>query len=117
MGLYEIFFPEIAEADHLRSIAESMRRQEWAKRRRSAPPDLGQDVGALCLVLLGLVGTLVEKGVITRDELLGHLRRVDALDGAADGKVSPEALRAALGFAPPDPGPPPAPLPRKRRSR
>ena len=117
MGLYEIFFPEQAQAEHLRNIASAMQRQQRAGKRTSAPPELEEDVGALSLVLLGLVGTLVEKGVITREELLEHFRRVDTLDGAADGQVSLDALRAALGFPPPDPGPPPAPVPRKRRQR
>jgi len=117
MGLYEIFFPEQAQAEHLRNIATSMRRRQRSGERSSVPAELEEDVGTLCLVLLGLVGTLVEKGVITREELLEHFRRVDTLDGAADGKVSLDALRAALGFAPPDPDRPPAPVPRQRRPR
>jgi len=73
------------------------------------------DVGALGLVILGLVGMLVEKGVITRDDLLGHLHRIDGLDGAADGKVTPDQVRAALGLAVATPAPRPTPTPKRRR--
>lgn len=116
MGIYPLlFFPHAsnAEVDRLRMVARSI---AASRARRRVRADVAGDVGALGLVLLGLVGTLVEKGVLTNEELLAHLRRVDELDGVADGKVTPDQVRAALGLAQPDPGPTVVPKPKRKRS-
>lgn len=81
MPTYDILLNDAMEAERLRNVARSIAASRSRRRIREGVAD---DVGALGLVLLGLVGTLVEKGVLTRDELLAHLRRVDELDGAAD---------------------------------
>lgn len=108
MDTYAAFFPNngAIEAERLRNVARAIAASRARRRIRTSVAD---DVGALGIVLLSLVGTLVEKGVLTRDELLAHLRRVDELDGVADGKVTPEQLRVALGIAPPEP------VPKRRR--
>lgn len=104
---------EAARIEELREAVRIMSRARGRERRR-LEARIEEDVGALGLVLLGL---LIEKGTITRGELLGHLQRVDRIDGGADGKVTPQQVRAALGIAPPDPGPPPAPAPTRSRRR
>jgi len=119
MSLMDWFFPEQAEAQHLRSIARSMRRQERTRRRAdrktgTALSDLEDDLGFLALTLLSLVGTLVEKGVLAEEEFAAHLARVDGLDGVEDGRLSPDALRGALGFPRPKPPEPKAPTPTPR---
>jgi hypothetical protein len=118
MGLYEFFYPHQAQAEALRSIAASMgraARSDAATRRKTTEMDEG--VGTLALVLLGLIGTLIEKGVIRRDDLLAQLGKVDAIDGVADGKVDVGQVLRALGFAPPEPEPEPEPLPEAPVSR
>lgn len=104
----------LSEISDLRETVRLLHRMGGRERQRLTSR-LAEDVGGLGLVLMGLVGLLIEKGVITRDELLAHLRRVDTIDGFADGKVTPEQLRVALGIAPPDPGPKPAPVPTRKR--
>lgn len=114
MDTYSVLFPDSdPAATRLHSVARSIAASRARRRIRAKVED---EVGALGLVLLSLVGTLVEKGVLTRDELLAHLRRVDELDGVADGKVTPEQLRVALGITPPEPEAPIAPVPKRRRS-
>ena len=114
MDTYGLLFPHnhSAEAERLRGLARSIAASRARRRIRAG---VGDDVGALGLVLLSLVGTLIGKGVLTREELLAHLRRVDELDGLADGKVTPEQMREALGIVPPDGNTPPSPVRRRRR--
>ena len=109
---------------HLRSIAHSMRGRSRAgrgadRRAKAARSDIEDDVGVLALVLLSLVGSLVEKGVLAEDELLAHLMRLDGLDGVADGKLTPDALRGALGLAREKRQEPatPTPAPKPKRGR
>jgi hypothetical protein len=117
MSLMDFFFPEQAEAMHLRSIASSMRRRNRTERRsvRKAG-DIEEDVGVLALALLSLIGSLVEKGVISEEELRAHIRRVDEADGVADGQLTPDVLRGALGLAR-KPEEPKAPTPTRKRRR
>ena len=125
MELYDFFFPEQAEAGHLRSIAQSIRGRSRtarndARRSKTARVELEDDVGFLALALLALVGSLVEKGVLKEDELKEHILRLDQLDGVEDGKLTPDVLRGAMGFArkePDVPEEPQAPQPTKRRRR
>jgi hypothetical protein len=90
-----------------RNLARSL---AHVRGRSALRAEIQDDLGVLGRVLLGLVLALVEKGVITHAELLEHLR---GLDGDADGKVTPDAIRAALGL----PAAPPRPAPARRRKR
>jgi hypothetical protein len=107
MGMYEFFFPEQAEANHLRSIASSMRtsarRSGKAGKRVSELEhrvgELEDDLDFLSLITLTLFGILNEKGLVDRRSLMDRINQVDMFDGRKDGKVSPEALRKAFGFA------------------
>ena len=63
--------------------------------------ELEADVGRLALVVVTLTETIVRKGVATREELRTLVSEVDVLDGAADGKFDPAALRPAKAETPP----------------
>ncbi|HEX5138511.1 MAG TPA: hypothetical protein VFY93_16175 [Planctomycetota bacterium] len=89
-------FLNACEYAQVRGLARSL---AHVRGRGRLAADLRDDLGTLGLVLLGLIGSLVEKGVVTREEILAHLRRVDEIDGAADGKVTPDQVRDALGLA------------------
>ena len=92
MSLMDWFFPEQAEAMHLRRISESMRGRQRTTRR------------------------VAGKAAITEKELRAHIRRVDEADGVADGKLTPDVLRGALGLAR-QPEEPKAPTPTRKRRR
>ena len=118
------FFSAPSEPAHLRSVIESMRRRSRVsrsadRRAKTARAEIEDDVGFLALVLLSLIGSLVEKGVLAEDELVAHLERLDGLDGVGDGKLTPDLLRGALGLAPEKQqhaaAPTPAPKPKPRR--
>jgi hypothetical protein len=116
MGLYEFFYPHAAQAEALQSIARTMgRATQSGKEARRDANEIDEGLGTLTLVVLGLVAALVEKGAIRREDLHEQLRRIDGIDGAADGRVDPAQVFAVLGFAPPPPPPPQAPVPRRTR--
>ena len=65
------------------------------KARRNAV-ETQEDVWALALVLLSLIEELVARGVITQDELVERIKRLDADDGLTDGQIDPDKLRSAM---------------------
>ena len=101
MKLFDFFFPEQAQASHLRRIAEQ---QSYPQRRtryqahRSAAQEatidkrleaLEDEVGFLTLMLESIIRKTEEKGVMTRAELQDIMQEVDAEDGNVDGKYTP----------------------------
>lgn len=112
MSLFDFFFPEQAQASHLRRLAEQ---QDWSRRqarrndaraeRESEARDsrvtelegrvqeLERDLGFVALLLGSLLHTANKKGVVTRHEVASALESLDAGDGARDGMLDIEALR------------------------
>jgi len=101
-------FNEIEEQTKRRARAMRRDRRSAARQRE----DLESDVGFLALTLLSLVRSLVEKGVLSPEDLRAHMRELDAADGVEDGKLDPDAARESLGMRPPEPDPP---SPKRRR--
>jgi len=120
MSFMDFYFPEQAEAMHLRSISRNLRRgsisaRGAARRTRAELEGMEEDLGFLALALFSLVGSLVERGVLDEDEIKQHMQRLDGLDGVEDGKLDTDAPRGALGLARKPSENPPAPQPRRRR--
>ena len=99
MSLFDFFFPEQAQAVHLRTIAE--RGSSSSRRRKSSDSrklkkrveDLEDDVGYIALVLGALLHKLDEKGHVTRDEAREVIAELDGLDGVQDGKLDVSILK------------------------
>jgi hypothetical protein len=98
MGLYELFFPEQAQADHLQEIA----RVQQAQLRRSIRSDtdgqsrlaaLEKDMGFIALILGSILQRLDQKGIVTRDEIKQEMSALDELDGVKDGRLDVNILR------------------------
>jgi hypothetical protein len=121
MDLLDFFMPEPAQAMHLRSIADSMRLQATGSHRAARKADRTEhEVGALALVCMALVASLIEKGVITELDLQMHLNAIDSLDSVQDGRLDPVLLRSKLGLKSPTPtsaSPAKRTTPRPRRKR
>ncbi len=121
MGLFEFILPEVAEAEHLKTISRQMRHMSVqrsssrAESRRSA--DIEEDLGVVSLILLSLVKKLIEKGVITREELFSHIKELDALDGIKDGKLDINVFRGVMGLPKEEKPKPTPPAPKRRRRR
>jgi uncharacterized membrane protein len=101
MSLYDFFFPEQAQASHLRTLASQNRRNqrdqtlqtrslERAEERIEA---LENDLGFVALALGSLMAKLDEKGVLTRQDVKDAMRTLDGADGVADGKLDIRVLR------------------------
>ncbi len=111
MGLFEFFFPEWAAAEHLRTLAESKRREFRARHRRRFPrpekraglvergdPErrieaLEEDLGFLSLLLFGILEELQEKGTVAREDVIARMAELDTLDGVRDGRLNVQVLR------------------------
>lgn len=105
MSLFDFFFPEQAQAMHLRTLAEQSAfrpRHETRPRLDDSPVALkGQskrldlaedDLGTLALVCESLIRLGERKGLFTRQELLQVMAEVDAEDGRKDGKFKAGAV-------------------------
>lgn len=108
MSFFDFFFPEQAQATHLRRIAERQRsaerRSDRAHRSRLQQADRSEalekrieelegDLGFVALVLGAVMGHLDEKGTLDRDDLRKVISELDGLDGIKDGKLSIDVLR------------------------
>jgi hypothetical protein len=110
MSLYDFFFPDAAQAEHLRKIAgeaeqanrirahgavslEQQNQQLYEKVAR-----LERDVGALALVVASILKRLDEKGQVTRDEVKDTIQKLDLLDKVRDGRISVDDLGSGNFF-------------------
>ncbi len=97
MSLYDFFFPEQAQATHLRRLADSQGRRSRAQPKSSAlgrrVDELEDDIGYLALVLGALLQQVDDKGVVTREDVRATLAELDELDGVKDGKLDVAILR------------------------
>ena len=105
MSLYDFFFPEQAQATHLRKLAEKQnaRSNLAAKRADYASREVGdlqirlrdaeKDLASVSLLLAALLELMQGKGSITRDELKKKIAELDWLDGFQDGELDIDILR------------------------
>ncbi len=110
MSLFDFFFPDQAQAMHLRTIAEntqadalglrSIHAAEERDRRRalrlnSKTDDrvavLENELAQSALVIESLITLLEEKKLISRAELKARVAEIDTADGVLDGKITPAA--------------------------
>jgi hypothetical protein len=110
MNLYDLFFPDTAQATHLRKIADESEpanhaRGDEAENLRWQNRQLGEritrlegDVGSLALVLAAVLKNLDEKGHVTRDEVKEVIEKLDLIDSMRDGKISLADLGAGDFF-------------------
>jgi hypothetical protein len=98
VSLFDFFFPEQAQAVHLRRLADAARRKPrsastGAKAHDKRIADLEDDVGFLALILATLLQKVEEKGLVSRDEVRAALAELDDQDGVRNGKLDVEVLR------------------------
>lgn len=110
MSFFDFFFPQVAQASHLRSIAETQRfdsmqaanqrfnderERRWESARGNVleqrVEELERDLGQAGLIIESLLQVLEEKGMLKREEIGLRAMEVDAADGAKDGRASPQA--------------------------
>ena len=101
MDLFDFFFPEQAQAKHLRSIANSQRRgsrPNWQSQHTAEQVEsLHNDVKFLTMVVVGILKRLNEVETLSLDDVKDLMSEIDALDGVADGGLETGVLRGLLG--------------------
>lgn len=101
MSLFDFFFPEQAQASHLRKLANQSSGRRKASQRNNAAvnqlekrvSDLEEDLGFAALVLASVMAKLNEKGTVTRDDVRAAMKEVDEIDGVADGRLDINVLK------------------------
>ena len=115
MDLFDFFFPEQAEAAHLRQISSNLSRGQHSTRaaadtaRRAVDElaDLRSDVAFLTLVITAMLRRLAENETMSLADVADLLGEIDGLDGLPDGGLSPGVLRGMLGVLKEDARPEP----------
>ncbi len=101
MDFFDFFFPEQAQAAHLRKIAHQ-RRALSSTPQPTLPSsqettDLRADVKFLTLVVTAILKRLAETETMSLDDVRDLLDEIDGLDGLGDGGLDPGVLRGLLG--------------------
>ena len=96
MDLFDFFFPEQAQASHLRKIA-SKRSSGVTHGNLAELNALRRDVNFLTLVLTSILKRLDETKTLSLGDVRDLLTDVDGMDGVADSGLSPQMLRGLLG--------------------
>lgn len=117
MDLFDFFFPEQAQAKHLRDIARNQRRAASMSASLSAKTvrqsdevsALREDVKFLTLVVATILKRLAETKTMNLNDVRDLLDEIDALDGVPDGGLDPGVFRSLLGILKQEAEPEPAP--------
>lgn len=111
MSLFDFFFPEEAQASHLRRIADTtaqtnsrarfdrVRQAQASSSANKRIAELESEVGQLTILVEALLEKLEEKGDLTRIELSQKIGEIDARDGVIDGRITkskPAKKKSAL---------------------
>lgn len=107
MSFFDFFFPEQAQASHLRSLAEQgqhqantlhrQHMQDAQQRRRETAithsqeqriAQLEKEIGEAGLMIGALLELLEQSGTVTREALAARTKEIDGRDGTVDGKIS-----------------------------
>ena len=101
MSLFDFFFPDVAQAAHLRRLADATAQVGMQARLSQARghqqrlstekrvQELESEVAQLTLVVEALIEKLVDSGTTKRDELVRKIAEIDLRDGVADGRITP----------------------------
>ncbi|MFK7740547.1 MAG: hypothetical protein AB8H80_09490 [Planctomycetota bacterium] len=101
MSLFDWFFPEQAQASHLRKLTEQQRGSRRSTQRQNATVNalekriesLEQDLGFASLVLASVMAKLDEKGTVSRADIKAAMAEIDEIDGVADGRLDVNVLK------------------------
>ena len=102
MDFFDFFFPEQAQATHLRNIARSSnlstRNSSRVSGQLSDLTELREDMKFLTLVVAAIIKRLSETETMNLSDLQDLLDEIDQLDGVVDGNLEPGVLRGILGM-------------------
>lgn len=106
MSLFDLMFPEQAQAMYLKDLRDQNKRSLSSKRTeesRSSSNEikllkkeneqLRNDMGVIALSLASLMRAIEKKGLLTNHEIKDMINEVDFLDSVKDGKLDINFLR------------------------
>ncbi|MGB0370592.1 MAG: hypothetical protein ACPGN3_04520 [Opitutales bacterium] len=105
MSLFDFFFPEVAQASHLRALRDqgsrSQQRARHESRQRryrqqeleSRVEALEEDLGYVSLVMASMLEQLDANGTLKRDDIRSIIAEIDKQDGKEDGKLDVNFLK------------------------
>jgi len=115
MSFFDFFFPQEAQASHLRRIADQQERQSqqegmqhfrdererrWETSRSQAleqrVEELERDLGQAGLVIEALLQALESSGTLKREDIAARAIAIDSADGVTDGRITPGAAQPFL---------------------
>ena len=102
LDLFDFFFPEQAQASHLRKIANNRRQTKPVNAGTDKIDSLQRDVNFLALVLTSVLKRLDETKTLSLGDVQDILNDVDIMDGIADNGLDPKMLRGLLGALDPE---------------
>ena len=100
MSLFDFFFPEQAQASHLRKLSETnsmantqarlarARTRAVAETSAKRVEELEGELAELTIIVEALLEKLSEDGTVTRADLARTVAEIDARDGVIDGKIT-----------------------------
>jgi hypothetical protein len=91
-----------AELDRLDAQVRRLRFDGREKQRRKLGA-VQRETGRVALVSRALAELMIAKGLITKDELLAQIERIDLEDGVADGALDPNLVVPGAAAAPKPP--------------
>jgi len=101
MGIINMF-TNMRQDSQIREMSAQLAHSGGSDVRAAARAQrLAENVGELNLLMLVTMRALLDKGILTYEDIGKYFAQLDALDGKADGKISLEDVRNALGFQPP----------------
>ena len=102
MDFFDFFFPEQAQATHLRDLARSSNLSRRTSSRVSGQlsdlTELREDMKFLTLVVAAIIKRLSETETMNLSDLQDLLDEIDQLDGVVDGNLEPGVLIGILGM-------------------
>lgn len=98
MSLFDWFFPQQAQAAHLRNLSANSQRFERKQKQnlgslRQRIQQLEENQGVIALVLGSLLEKLDDNGVLARGDIEAKMQEIDEYDGIKDGKLNVTALQ------------------------
>lgn len=102
MDLFDFFFPEQAQATHLREIAKNsgvaQKASAHSVSQESEIAGLKNDLHFLTLVLAAVLKRLTETETMNLADVQDLLEEIDKMDGIDDRNLDPDFLRGILGI-------------------
>lgn len=112
MSAFDFFFPEQAQASHLRSLVQQKRHEYMNDQRDKADlredlryaekniKRMGQEMAETQLLVKGMMELMEEVGAFDATRLMEKIKEIDLRDGVEDGRITPVGSRPKPAFVP-----------------